>query len=330
MKAVALFSGGLDSILAVKLVQDQGIEVVGVSFTSPFFGAERAKEAAKELGISLKVVDISRDLMEIVKKPKHGYGKNMNPCIDCHILMAKKAGELMKEVGASSIISGEVLGERPMSQNRQSLRMVERESGYGGYLLRPLSAKLLSPTIPEKEGWVERRRLLDIQGRSRKPQLALARKYGLRKFPTPAGGCLLTDSVFSQRLKDLLSEKVSPSSNDLELLKVGRHFRSSEGKKIVVARRKEENDVLLNMAEPGDFLLQLKDYPSPLTMVRGKDIGDVSIREAAGLTARYSRARDLHEVEVLFGKVKKSLPPGERGEAAILVRAPFDTSLKTK
>lgn len=326
MKAVALFSGGLDSILAVKLVQDQGIEVMGVSFISPFFGVERAKEAAKELGISLKVVGISRDLMEIVKKPKHGYGKNMNPCIDCHILMVKKAGGLMKKAGASFIISGEVLGERPMSQNRQSLRMVERESGYEGYLLRPLSAKLLPPTIPEKESWVERGRLLDIQGRSRKPQLALARKYGLRKFPTPAGGCLLTDSVFSQRLKDLLSEKESPSVNDLELLKVGRHFRSLEGKKIVVARRKEENNVLLNLAEPGDFLLRLKDYPGPLTMVRGKDIGDESIRGAAKLTAGYSRrARDLREVEVLVGRIKEGLSPGERGEAAILVRAPFDT-----
>ncbi|MBC7106165.1 MAG: tRNA 4-thiouridine(8) synthase ThiI, partial [Firmicutes bacterium] len=238
MKALALLSGGLDSMLAAKLIQEQGIEVIGVAFTSPFFGPEKARRAAEWLGIPLHVIDITEDLIPILIRPKYGYGRNMNPCIDCHTLMVRKAGELMEELGASFIVTGEVLGERPKSQNAAALRIVARDSGMEGYLLRPLSAKLLPPTVPEEKGWVDRERLMGIQGRSRKPQMALAEKYGLKEYPSPAGGCLLTDPGLSRRLKGLLAEKPVPEPKDLELLKYGRHFKSPEGARIVVARTK--------------------------------------------------------------------------------------------
>ena len=253
MKALALLSGGLDSMLAAKLIQEQGIEVVGVAFTSPFFGPDKARRAAEWLGIPLHVVDITEDLIPVLVRPKYGYGRNMNPCIDCHTLMVRKAGELMKELGASFVVTGEVLGERPKSQNAAALRIVARDSGLEGYLLRPLSAKLLPPTVPEEKGWVDRERLLDIQGRSRKPQMALAEKYGLKDYPSPAGGCLLTDPGLSRRLKELLAENQTPEQRDLELLKYGRHFKSPEGTRIVVARQKEENEPLVALARPGDL-----------------------------------------------------------------------------
>ncbi|MEW6189516.1 MAG: tRNA 4-thiouridine(8) synthase ThiI [Actinomycetota bacterium] len=297
-KAVALLSGGLDSMLAVKVIQEHGIQVVGVSFVTPFFSAKMAKEAAKQLSIPLHIFDITHEHLEIVKRPKYGYGKYMNPCIDCHAFMVKKAGEFMEQIGASFIVSGEVLGERPKSQNRMALRIVEKESGYRGYLLRPLSAKLLPPTVPEEKGLVDKERLLSIQGRSRKPQLELAERYGFKDFPTPAGGCLLTDPIFSQRLRDLLAEKKDPTINDLELLKLGRHFCSPEGVKIVVARNQRESELFLKLTQPEDWIFQVKGYPGPRTLVRGKNVGEQTIKEAAILTARYSKARNLPRVKV--------------------------------
>ncbi len=299
MKALALLSGGLDSILAVKLIQEQGIEVVGVAFTSPFFGAERAAQAASFLGIPLHVVDITKELLEVLVAPRHGYGKNLNPCIDCHALMVRRAKELLPVVGASFIITGEVLGERPMSQNAGALRVVARESGAEDLLLRPLSAKHLPPTLPERAGWVDRERLGDIKGRSRKPQLALAEKYGLTSYPTPAGGCLLTDPGYARRLKAYLGVYPQPDPADLELLKCGRHFWTQGQSWIVVARREEENKRLAAAARPDDYLLRLASFPGPLTLVRpGSDAGE-ALKVAAALTARYSKARDEEEVEVV-------------------------------
>ena len=203
IKAVVLFSGGLDSILALKLIQEQGIEVKGVNFKTPFFGLGEAFVIAKDLDIDLEIIDITEELLKILKNPKYGFGKNMNPCIDCHALMFKKAGEYMNKIGASFILSGEVLGERPMSQNRNSLSIIERESGLEGKILRPLSALLLTETIPEKGGLVDRNKLLDISGRSRKRQMKMADEMGIKDYPSPAGGCKLTEPSFSKRLRTL-------------------------------------------------------------------------------------------------------------------------------
>ena len=297
VKAVALMSGVLDSTLAVKLVEQQGIEVVGVNFKTPFFGPSKAKAAAERLGVELIVLDITGDHMEIVKHPKHGYGRFMNPCIDCHAYMVRRAGEVMREVGASFIITGEVLGERPKSQNPQALKIVERDSGYEGHILRPLSAKLLEPTIPEKEGVVDREKLLDIQGRSRKRQFELAKEVGITEYPSPAGGCLLTDPVFSGRLRQLFKEKPDADEGDVELQKVGRHFEGEDGSFIVVGRNEAENDRLLALAGEGDLLLEAKDIPGPITLLRGTSSQN-ELRAAAALTARYGKARSLERVEV--------------------------------
>ncbi|MDO8886914.1 hypothetical protein [Candidatus Oleimmundimicrobium sp.] len=296
MKVVALFSGGLDSILAVRLIQEQGIKVVGITFTTPFFGSKDAEVMAKKISLPLTVQDITDEHLKIVKNPKHGHGKNMNPCIDCHVLMAKKAGDFMRKKGASFIISGEVLGERPMSQNKAALRVVDKESGYDGYVLRPLSARLLSPTIPEEKGWVDREKLLSISGRSRKVQLELAKKYNLQNFPTPAGGCLLTDGSFSNRLRDLLELNLKPDVNDLELLKYGRHFPTKEAL-IIVSRNQDENNKLIELAKDDDLFFQVRDYPGPKTILRGK-ASEKAVEMAAHLTVKYGKAKNVARVEV--------------------------------
>ncbi|MDI6799625.1 MAG: tRNA 4-thiouridine(8) synthase ThiI [Actinomycetota bacterium] len=300
LRAIALFSGGLDSILAVKLIEDQGIEVIGVTFVTPFFSAKAAEKSAKEIGIPLIIKDITEEHFEVVKSPKRGRGKNMNPCIDCHSLMVKVAGELMEETGASFIISGEVLGERPMSQRRDALKLVEKDSGFEGYLLRPLSAKLLDETIPEREGLVDRERLLGISGRSRRVQLELAEKYGLKEFPAPAGGCLLTDIGFSNKLKELLKRNENPSRKSLEVLRFGRHFWL-DGALVIVGRDQNENDNLLKLAEEGDTILFAKDFPGPLTLIKG-EVGDDILKKAAELTTRYGKAKELGEVEMVYRK----------------------------
>lgn len=305
MKAIALFSGGLDSMLAVRLIQEQGIEVVGLAFTSPFFGPEKARRSAEQLGILLQIVDLTEDLTAILLKPKYGYGRWLNPCIDCHALMAKKAGELMDTLGASFIITGEVLGERPKSQNATALHIVARDSGVDGYLLRPLSAKLLPPTIPEEKGWVDRESLQAIRGRSRKPQMALAEKYGFKNYPSPAGGCLLTEPEIAKRLKNLLAANPSPAREDLELVKYGRHFQV-DGALIVVARQnKDENGQLIELSRPGDYLLQLKEMPVPQTLVRGTRVNPDVLQIAAALTVRYSKARDLERASIILKEAEK-------------------------
>ncbi|RQD75994.1 MAG: DUF814 domain-containing protein [Candidatus Syntrophonatronum acetioxidans] len=289
IKAVALFSGGLDSQLAVLLVRDQGVEVLGITFATPFFTPETAVKAARDLDVPLEIVDITEEHLEIVKNPRHGYGKNLNPCIDCHALMVKKAGEYMEKTGAHFIITGEVLGERPMSQNFKALRVVEKESGFEGLVLRPLSARLLPPTLPEEKGWIDREKLENIQGRSRKPQMALAEKYGLKEYPSPAGGCLLTVESFSNKLKDLIQHQEKASYSDLELLKIGRHFRLGEKVKIIVGRDHQENQKIFDLAEKGDFLLKASSIPGPTTLLRG-EVKEEQLGLAASITARYSDA----------------------------------------
>ena len=300
VKALVLFSGGLDSILAVKILKEQGIRVKAISFRSYFFDAKEAKKAAKKLKISLKIIDFSKDHLKIVKKPKYGYGKAMNPCIDCHILMLKKAKEIMEKEKFDFVATGEVLKERPMSQNFQALKIVEKESRLKGYLLRPLSAKLLEPTIPEKKGLVDRQKLLDISGRSRKRQLELAKRFKISFYPTPAGGCLLTDLEFGKRLKELMERYPQFQRNDIELLKLGRHFWQDKIK-IVVGRNKEENEKIKALAKRKDILIEMENYPGPLTLVRGyspKKLSQEVLEKAKFLTQYYStKSRNKKDVK---------------------------------
>ena len=300
-KAIGLLSGGLDSILATRLLQDQGIEILVVCFQTPFFNFLKAQRAADQLKVPLRIIDISAEHLQLVRNPRYGYGRNMNPCIDCHILMLKRAGYLLDRETLDFIFTGEVLGQRPMSQNKQVLQMVARDSGYEGLILRPLSARLLPETLPEKEGKVHRERLLDIQGRSRKRQFELVKRYGIGDFPEPAGGCLLTDPAFSRRLRDLLTHQGEIQIRDIELLKVGRHFRLDESTKVVIGRRKEENERLLELAHGGDVIIRVMDYPGPIALI---PLGSPkpSLEIAVSLCIRYSDAPNNIPILVLLEK----------------------------
>jgi tRNA-specific 2-thiouridylase len=297
MKALAVFSGGLDSMLAVKLILAQGIEVLGLFFETPFFTSGKARTFAASINLPLKVIDLTEPLLDLVKNPKHGYGGNMNPCIDCHALMLRKAGEMLEQERASFIVTGEVLGQRPMSQNKKALLLVAAESGYGNLVLRPLSAKRLPVTVPEEKGWVRRPELLDIFGRSRKPQMELARTFGITEYPSPAGGCLLTDQVFSKRLKDLFSSRPSPALREIEVLKVGRHFRIGPHTKLVVGRNKQENEALLSLSEDTDLILTTVTVPGPTALVLG-DLSPEVEELAMAVTVSYSDAGEGEFTEV--------------------------------
>jgi tRNA U34 2-thiouridine synthase MnmA/TrmU len=289
MKALALFSGGLDSMLAAKLIREQGVNVIGVSFETPFFISEKAVRSARCIGLPLKVVDITDSILQIVLSPRHGYGKGLNPCIDCHALMFKTAGGMLKKEGAGFIISGEVVGQRPMSQNLRSLSIISYESGFEDLILRPLSAKRLPETLPEKEGWVVRESLLGLSGRSRQPQMELARRFGIRQYPAPAGGCLLTEEVFSRRLRDLISVSPEFSRRDIELLKWGRHFRICEKAKIVVGRNQRENELIASLVRQGDTLLRAELVPGPTVLATG-ELSPEEAEFAASMAASYSDA----------------------------------------
>jgi tRNA U34 2-thiouridine synthase MnmA/TrmU len=300
-RALVLFSGGLDSILACKILEEQKIDVVPVFFKSYFFGPEIAQKSAKENGLNLRIEDISKEHLEIVKKPKFGWGTSMNPCLDCHILMLKKAKEIMEKENFDFVATGEVLGERPFSQTRNTLAIVERESSLKGYLLRPLSAKLLEPTIPEKKGLVKREKLFDIQGRSRKRQIELAKKFKIKWYPQPSGGCILTDLEFGKKLRDLLEKYPEFDGNDVETLKLGRHFW--EGKvKIIIGRNHEENLRLEKLKRKGDFIIKMKNYPGPTALIRPykSKVSDEILEKAKELILKYSKkARGKKDVKFL-------------------------------
>jgi len=272
IKALALLSGGLDSLLAAKLIQNQGVKVTGLSFKSYFFNP-------KALSASWRIIsDFSSSHLKIVLKPKYGYGKNMNPCLDCHLLMLKEAKKIMVKNNYQFIITGEVLGQRPFSQTRHNLNLLEKESGLTGLILRPLSAQLLPATIPEQKGWVKREKLLSINGRSRHIQLQLAKKFGLTNFSAPGTSCILTDPAYSQRLKQLIVNCPHPKANDLALLKLGRHFyfpsqaRSPQDEPgiylIIVGRNHQENLALKKLKQKKDILLELKSLPGPTVLIR--------------------------------------------------------------
>ena len=297
VKAVALLSGGLDSTLAVKLMIEQGIEVHALNFTSSFCTCNHggkdgggcrseSRRVADEFGIPLKVLVKGAEYISIVKNPKHGYGKGMNPCVDCRIFMFKLAKDYMLEIGASFIITGEVLGQRPMSQRKDAFRVIEREAGLEGLILRPLSAKQLEPTIPEKEGLVDRERLLDVLGRSRRQQIDLAEELDINNYPCPSGGCLLTDKIFSKKVRDLLTNKDDVTKKDLALLKTGRHFRF-KGEKIIVGRNEDDNKKLKGMLQEGDTLVEPCAFPGPVAILSGTD--DEEVRDFAGrLIVKYA------------------------------------------
>jgi len=301
-KAVALLSGGLDSMLAVRVILDQGIPVTAVRFLTHFgcdpvtsgscgHDVEPLVKLWGHLRLDVKMAHLGQDYIEMVKKPAHGRGKNMNPCIDCRMMMLSWGRELLEKHGAGFMITGEVLNQRPMSQTRFALKMIDRQLGLEGLVLRPLSAKLLDPTLPETEGVVDRSRLLDISGRTRTRQYAMARDYGIENIPQPSGGCLLTDPGYSARLRDLWDHDPDAGARDINFLRAGRHFRPSPACKIIVGRNKQENDLLEAFAAPDDTVLRLVDFVGPITIVRGPH-GDGEVRMAAELTARYGDVPD--------------------------------------
>jgi tRNA-specific 2-thiouridylase len=305
-RAVALYSGGLDSTLAIIAVLRQGIEVKAVTFMN-HFGCDVSDRsscsknpfaAAEKFGFEVKMSHLSGKFIDIVKNPKFGHGKNMNPCVDCRILMLREAKEFMEMTGAEFIITGEVLGQRPMSQRRDSLNIIDREAGLKGIVLRPLSAKLLKPTSAEEEGMVDRELLYDFGGRSRKPQIALAAEFGLTEYPAPAGGCLLTEPNYAYRLRELLDHNPDPSPLDLQLLRVGRHFRISPECKAIVGRDQSENEALRKLTDDRSPLMRVLEHGSPLTLLRGRT-DEQAISIAAALCARYSDGRRLDAVDVM-------------------------------
>ena len=314
-KAVALVSGGLDSLLAVKVVQDQGVHVEGINFFTGFCveghtHAIRKKEKAKpkrnnalwvaeQLGIKLHILDIIEEYKEVVFNPKHGYGANLNPCLDCKVFMVRKAHEWITRNGFDFIVTGEVVGQRPMSQRRDTMPVVSRESGADDLLLRPLSARNLPETIPEREGWVDRERLYGFSGRSRKPQMELAHHFGFEDYAQPAGGCcFLTDANYSSKLADLWQFRGSKSYeiDDIMLLKVGRHLRPRPNFKVIIAREEGEGRFLQGYRKQY-VNLETLSHPGPLALIDG-ETSEEDTELAARLVARYSQGRGDDRVEL--------------------------------
>ncbi len=311
-KAVALLSGGLDSMLAVRVMLDQGIPVTGIRFITHFGcdpvtsgscgrDVEPLVKAWGHLGFTVRMSHLGQDYIDMVKSPKYGYGKNMNPCVDCRLMMLSWAREALDREGAGFLVTGEVLNQRPMSQTRERFRQIDRDLGLEGLVLRPLSAKLLPATLPERELVVDRSRLLDISGRGRQRQYALAKAYGITDIPQPSGGCLLTDPGYSARLRDLWDHDPEAGARDINLLRVGRHFRPSEHCKVIVGRMEAENHALEAFRGPGDVLVYLKDFQGPMTLIQGPH-GPEELRFAASLTVRYGDVPDKGAAEVVVDR----------------------------
>ena len=287
-RGLSLLSGGLDSQLAVYVLRDAGAEMEGVTFATPFFAPDAARKAAAALDITLHVIDFTDDELALVQNPPHGFGGAMNPCIDCHATMIRRAGELMTRLGYDFVATGEVLNQRPMSQNRQSLGVVEKASGLVGRLVRPLSAQLLAPTIPEQEGLIDRSKLLGLSGRRREPQFELAKKYGLVDYPSPAGGCKLTEKGFGRRLKDLMVHEGLADRRLVELLNIARRFRLPDGTGVILGRDATENAALVKARAPTDTLLAPISVPGPTALVPKVCTPD-GLNQAARLVCAWSR-----------------------------------------
>ena len=310
--AFALVSGGLDSILAARIVKEQGINVIGLNFSTGFCdtieGLLRKKyktndisKIEEEYGFPIEVVDVSYEYIDVLMSPRYGYGDNINPCIDCHIFMLKKAKSIMEERNGHFIITGEVVSQRPMSQFKHTLNLIEKQSGLKGMLLRPLSAKLFPPTIPEKEGWIDRENLYDISGRSRKRQIQLAIELGIESYMQPAGGCVLTESSFANRFNDLIKHKRKEiiTKSDLIILKVGRHLRFSDEVKVIVGRDEKDNSYLDNFHST--LKLRTVDIPGPTTVVDGTPNNE-EIQKIAAITASYSDGKNSPYVKIEINK----------------------------
>ena len=310
-KAISLISGGLDSAVATKLIIDQGIEVVGLLFTSIFASkrdkqrGHRALETARELGIEIISRKKGDDYIEIIKNPRYGYGKNMNPCIDCRIYMLNVTREMMTEIGASFVVTGEVLGQRPMSQRRNTIELIEKRSGLQGLIVRPLSAKLFPPSIPEKEGILNRERLLGHAGRGRQVQYELVERFKLKEFDLPGGGCLLTDPIFAIKLKDLMATDPAYTTKDIELLSIGRHFRVSPGAKLIVARNEREGDELGKLGGEPYVRLEPVSFKGPRGILKASAPDEATFLASALILARYSKdASSDPTIEIHDGTVR--------------------------
>lgn len=306
--ALALFSGGLDSMLAAKLVTSLGVRVLALKFVTPFFDyalledqQRYQEEVMAKYGLEVILYDLSDTYLDLLHNPSHGFGKNFNPCIDCKILMFRRAKEMMKEYGASFLISGEVIGQRPMSQRRDTLRVIERDAEIDGLLLRPLSAKLLDPTIPETEGWVDREKMLDFSGRGRSSQIKLAAEYGVTDYPSPAGGCILADPILSSRIEriykgEFVIKAAEITVKDVRFLLVGRQFLLPGGYWLILGRNEKENLKIEALAEEQDILLSMPERPGPTALIRGAKkhmVGSVegseTLAQAASLVVRYGK-----------------------------------------
>lgn len=301
-KAIGLLSGGLDSTLAVKLMLNQGIEVTALNFITPFCTCTRkgckheANRIAEKFDIPIKVVAAGDAYIKMVKNPKYGYGKNMNPCIDCRIFMLKKAKKYMEEMSASFLFTGEVLGQRPMSQRREAMTIIEKEADLEGLILRPLSAQFLEPTIPEKEGLIDGDKLFRISGRWRKPQMELAEEFGIEDYLCPAGGCRLTDPQFARRVREAF-EHDEDGIQDMNLLKYGRHFRLPSGVKVIVGRNEEENSIISRFAGERNLLMEVIGFGSPITLLKDS-CDERDIKTAASVCVRYSNYKGKAEVRI--------------------------------
>jgi tRNA-uridine 2-sulfurtransferase len=318
IKAVALMSGGLDSVLAAAIIKNQGVQVTGISCKHPFHaGSEQQEQSqvelgAKQIGIELVMPDVTQTMLEMVQNPPHGYGKHLNPCIDCRIMYLGEGEKLMKELDAHFLITGEVLGQRPMSQRRDTINIIDRDSSLRGLIIRPLSAKLLNPTIPEEKGWVDREKLYEVSGRGRKPQYKLAEELGITEFSAPAGGCLLTMEDFARKMLDLIERSDSITAKDIELLKHGRQFRLSDKAKIIVGKDDSDNKKLFTLAEDTDVLIKMADRPGPVGVLTGI-FSEAEIETSCKLVGRYVKGND----PVLKFLVTK------KGEENILETEPF-------
>src|SRR5215211_3604423 len=312
-KAVALLSGGLDSNLAIRMIQEQGVEVEAIAVKTPFCDFDcgkgcghRVQEVALELGIKLKTVYFGEDYLKMLKNPKYGYGSGMNPCIDCRGMMYNAAKEHMAKIGADFIITGEVLGQRPMSQNGNALKIIENETQTNGKIVRPLSFRHLPLTEAESKGLIKREKLGDIKGRSRRGQLQLAKKFDISDPPNAAGGCLLTDPAFSIRVRDLYahSKDTLPDMNDVELLKIGRHFRLSKYTKLIVGRNKMENEILESLKLDDDIIIEVSNHVGPTCILRTKKQSQKELEIAASTALRYSDSPkdELSNVRVRIGQ----------------------------
>ncbi len=308
VRALVLFSGGLDSILATLLLKEQGVEVELINFYTIFFDSKEARKSAKLLRFPLREVDISEDFLKILKNPKYGFGAGVNPCIDCHILMLKKAGQIRQQENFDLVATGEVLNERPMSQNKKALKIIEEEANLKGYLIRPLSAKFFEPTLAEKAGLIDKEKLLDIFGRQRQRQIELAKKFRIMNYPSPAGGCALTQSGFAKRLRTLIENRPNFNLEDAKLVNVGRHFfyrgKNENGENVdywfILGRSQEENNFLKNQKKVGDILVLPVNFAGPEVLIRGEKISKKIIQEAQNLILKYTPSFKRPKTNPLF------------------------------